>query len=182
MANLSISVHFKMPRSQYIHKSMLLRGVKMPPPALNLADIEATKGRAYNSGRSYGGAPLRNDHYNGRGRGGRIDYADARPYPYPPQVNPGFAPQAALGNYHPPPMRGWAQPPSGPSPPYGNPPYGYPQPPGNFAYAQAPAPPPPHNYQNSYHDGNHRNQNPSTNYQGPITDGRYSGQTERNGM
>lgn len=180
-ANLNISVHFKMPRSQYIHKSMLLRGVKIPPPALNRADIEATKGRANKSGRSYGGAPLRNDHYNGRGRGGRIDYADVRPHPYPPQVTAGFAPQAAPGNYHPPPMRGWAQPLSGPPSSYGNP-YGYPQPPGNFAHAQAPPPPPPHNYQSSYHDGNHRNQNPSNNYQGPTSDGRYGGQTDRNGM
>lgn len=155
---------------------MLLRGVKIPPPALNWADIEATKGRANKSGRSYGGAPLRNDHYNGRGRGGRIDYADVRPHPYPQQVNPGFAPQAIPGNYQP--MRRWAQPPSGPPPSYGNP-YGYPHPPGNFAHAQAPPPPP---YQNSYHVGNHRNQNPSNNYQGRVTDGRYGGQTERNGM
>lgn len=175
-----------MPRSKHIHKSMLLRGVKFPPPALNRADIEATKGRANKSGRSYGGAPLRNDYYNGRGRGGHIDYNDSRPHSYPPQVNPGFAPQAAPGNYHggppPPPMRGWAQPPSGPPPSYGNAPYGYPPPPGNFGYAPALPPPPPHGYQNSYHDGNYRNQNPSNNYQGPIPDGRYGGQNERNGM
>lgn len=175
-----------MPRSQHIHKSMLLRGVKFPPPALNRADIEATKGRANKSGRSYGGAPLRNDHYNGRGRGGHIDYADSRSHSYPPQGSPGFAPQATPGNYHggppPPPMRGWAQPPSGPPPSYGNPPYGYPPPPGNFGYAQPLPPLPQHGYQNSYHDGNYRNQHPSNNYQGPIPDGRYGGQNERNGI
>lgn len=50
-----------MPKSNHIHKSMLLRGIKFPPPALNAADIEATKGRAARSGRSNGGVPLQGD-------------------------------------------------------------------------------------------------------------------------
>jgi 5'-3' exoribonuclease 2 len=55
------SVHYDMPKSGHIHKSMLLRGVKFPPPALNPADIEATKGRAARSGRSNAGVPLQGD-------------------------------------------------------------------------------------------------------------------------
>ena len=50
-----------MPKSNHIHKSMLLRGVKFPPPALNAADVEATKGRAARSGRSNAGVPLQGD-------------------------------------------------------------------------------------------------------------------------
>ncbi|KAH8684782.1 exoribonuclease 2 [Tricladium varicosporioides] len=61
----SISVHYEMPKSKHIHKSMLLRGVKFNAPALNASDIEVTKGRAAKSGRSHGGVPLQGD---GRGR------------------------------------------------------------------------------------------------------------------
>ncbi len=175
-----------MPRSKNIHKSMLLRGVVLTPPALNRADIEATKGRANKSGRSHGGAPLRSDSGNGRGRGGQIDYADSRPYPHPAHSNPSFPTQGAPGNYRggpppPPPMRGWAPPP----PSFGNSPYGYPPPPSNFGYVQPLPPPPPHGHHNNFHDGNYRNQFPinhsNNNYQGPPPDGRYNGQNERNG-
>ena len=62
------SVNYEMPKSTHIHKSMLLRGVKSPAPKLDNADIEATRGRANHSGRSYGGAPLRGGY---RGKGGR---------------------------------------------------------------------------------------------------------------
>ncbi|PBP17918.1 5'-_3' exoribonculease Dhp1 [Diplocarpon rosae] len=61
----SISVHYEMPKSKHLHKSMLLRGVKFNAPALTLSEVEETKRKASNSGRSYGGAPLRG---NGRGR------------------------------------------------------------------------------------------------------------------
>ncbi|MCJ1353283.1 MAG: 5'-3' exoribonuclease 2 [Icmadophila ericetorum] len=64
----SISVNYEMPKSTHIHKSMLLRGVKFPTPVLEYADIEATRSRASQSGRSYGGAPLRGN-YRGRGGG-----------------------------------------------------------------------------------------------------------------
>lgn len=69
---------------------MLLRGVQFGPPVLNRGDIEIIKGRAHRSGRSYGGAPLQGDHGNGRGRGGQIQYAEPRPNPFAPYINPNF--------------------------------------------------------------------------------------------
>lgn len=190
----SISVHYEMPRSAYVHKSMLLRGITFAPPALDRADIEATKSRANRSGRSHGGAPLRGDYGNGRGRGGQVNYADSRPNPFAAHINPGFPPHGLPGNYRggppPPPMGGWAPPPPGsedfrrgPPPPansYGNPPYGYPPPSQNFTFGRPP-PPPPHNYNNGHHDGNYGNQPPNPSYYGPPQDGRYGFNNDRNG-
>jgi len=110
----SISVHYAMPKSRHIHKSMLLRGVKLPPLALTQADIEATKGRARNSGRSYGRAPFQGGQ-NGRGRGrGRGDFnyaADSRPNPFAAHIMPGYGlPGGALhhsGNGLPQSRGGW---------------------------------------------------------------------------
>lgn len=65
----SLSVHFEFPSSSHTHKSMLLRGVKPPPPALDRHDIEDLKGKSQRGGRSYGGVPLR-----GGGGRGRINY------------------------------------------------------------------------------------------------------------
>ncbi|PQE27507.1 5 -3 exoribonuclease 2 protein [Rutstroemia sp. NJR-2017a BBW] len=65
----SISVHYEMPQSKHIHKSMLLRGVELGKPVLNQSDIEMTKSRAARSGRSHGGVPLSGD---GRGRNSAI--------------------------------------------------------------------------------------------------------------
>lgn len=48
-----------MPPSSHTHKSMLLRGAKLPPVALTRSDIEIMKGKARRGGRSYGRAPLR---------------------------------------------------------------------------------------------------------------------------
>ena len=81
-----------MPRSNNIHKSMLLRGVHFPPRTLDRSDIEATKTQASRSGRSFGGAPLRGGHSNGRGRGGQMNYANDRPNPFAPYVDPQFVP------------------------------------------------------------------------------------------
>ncbi|KAJ9667595.1 5'-3' exoribonuclease 2 [Coniosporium apollinis] len=67
----SISVHYEMPKSTHIHKSMLLPGVKFPPPALDRSDIEGTRARASRSGRSYGGAQFNNNDFNGGARPGR---------------------------------------------------------------------------------------------------------------
>ncbi|KAI1004139.1 5'-3' exoribonuclease 2 [Podosphaera aphanis] len=61
----SIAVHYEIPKSNHTHKSMLLRGVKLPTPTLTHSDIENTKGKAARSGRNHGGAPLAGD---GRGR------------------------------------------------------------------------------------------------------------------
>lgn len=73
-----VSVHYEMPKSGHIHKSMLLRGVKFPKPALNQSDIEATKTRAAGrggrggfGGNNYGGASHRG---NGRDNRGRESY------------------------------------------------------------------------------------------------------------
>lgn len=184
---------------------MLLRGIKFAPPALDRVDIEATKSRASRSGRSHGGAPLRGEYGNGRGRGGQVNYADSRPNPFAAHVNPGYPPQGMPGNYRggppPPPTGGWAPPPPGsedfrrgPPPPansYGNaPPYGYAPPSQNFNHGRPPPPPPPpphsyhtppHNYHNGHHDSNYGNQFPSPNYYGPPPDGRYGAHNDRNG-
>lgn len=109
---------------------MLLRGVKFAPPALDNADIQATKSRAQHTGRSFGGAPFRG------GRGGRMNYGgdrgggdrgsdrggDNRPNPFAAHLDPkfmpggnpaaipsGWAPPSASGNFSrgpPPPPRG----------------------------------------------------------------------------
>ncbi|MCJ1284596.1 5'-3' exoribonuclease 2 [Xylographa opegraphella] len=104
----SISAYYEMPRSQYVHKSMLLRGVKLAPAALDRADIEATKGRANRSGRSYGGAPLRGNNGSARGRGS-FDYSNPRPNPFAEYINPGFTPPGIVsyGQRHPQSSRDW---------------------------------------------------------------------------
>lgn len=90
------SVNYTIPKSAHIHKSMLLRGVKFATPMLNSADVRAVKGRAQNSGRSFGGAPFR-----GGGRGGRMDYGGnrgggdqgpGRPNPFAAHLDPRFMP------------------------------------------------------------------------------------------
>lgn len=120
-----------MPRSNHIHKSMLLRGVKLLPPALDRADIEATKGKANRSGRSFGGAPLRDDYGNGNVRGrGQISYADSRPNPFAAHINPNYPPPNMSSN------------PRGPLP--SHPPSAWlPQPPGAQAFRRGMPPPPP---------------------------------------
>ena len=140
-----------MPRANYVHKSMLLRGLKPAPPVLDRADIEATRGRANYSGRSFGGAPLRGN--GGRGRGGHINYADQRPNPFAEHLNPGYSPQGGnhagpppLSNYAPPsnrvppPRNGYydAAPPTFPHGYYGGPP----PPPPNLHYPRGPPLPP----------------------------------------
>ncbi|RDW72059.1 hypothetical protein BP5796_08093 [Coleophoma crateriformis] len=164
----SITVFYEMPTSNHIHKSMLLRGVKFPSPALTQSDIEATKGRASKSGRNHGGAPLQG---NGRGRnsfnyaspnnngghqGGNSNYSNNQhgnsygsqgPYnghqysaPPPP---PGYGGGGGYG-------RGGSN--------YGNghngnqysQPQPYPPPPGMAGFARGPPPPPPPGYGGSH--------------------------------
>ncbi|KAK3997076.1 exoribonuclease 2 [Cladorrhinum sp. PSN332] len=68
----SLVVHYEFPASAHQHKSMILRGVKLPTPALDRSDIEALLSKGRNAGRSFGGVPLNN---SGRGgRGDRINY------------------------------------------------------------------------------------------------------------
>ena len=175
-----------MPQSTHVHKSMLLRGVDFGAPALDRSDIEATKGRANRSGRSYGGAPLRGDHGNGRGRGGQINYADSRPNPFAAHINPAFPPQGIPDSYR---GRqpssasgGWAPAPGGPDsfrqgppamPSYGGPPYGYPPPPHSMNHGRPPTPSQPSHYHHNPH-ANHLNQYARNGgYHAPTSDGRY---------
>ncbi|KAL8835592.1 MAG: hypothetical protein Q9176_006806 [Flavoplaca citrina] len=181
-ADHSISVHYEMPKSSHVHKSMLLRGVKPAPPTLNGEDIEATKRAAAHSGRSFGGAPLRG---NGRGRGSsrgnggggsQINYGDNRPNPFAAHVKPGYAPPPPphlQGGRGPPPMppHGWVPPPPGAQyDGYGPPPRpgfnDFHHPPPMNGYHRGPPPPP----GNSYYAGNPGYGPP------PPQDWRYSGQ------
>ncbi|TIA19528.1 hypothetical protein D6C81_04656 [Aureobasidium pullulans] len=66
----SITVHYVMPPTNTVHKSMLLPGLKPPNPVLDYSDIESTRQASQKSGRQFGGAPLY-DQSSGRGR---IDY------------------------------------------------------------------------------------------------------------
>ncbi|KAI9931935.1 5'-3' exoribonuclease 2 [Aspergillus wentii] len=120
----SLTVNYEIPKSSHIHKSMLLRGVKFPTPALDNGDIQATRSRAQHSGRSFGGAPFR-----GRG-GGRMDYGAGRPNPFAAHLDPGFQP----------PGGGAQQMPSGWAPPV----------PGMGGFSRGPPPPPRGGYRGSY--------------------------------
>ena len=121
---------------------MLLRGLKLPAPVLDRSDIEATKARASHSGRSFGGAPLRGG--GGRGRGGKINYADSRPNPFAEHLNPDFGPPGTGFRGQPPFVnntysRGAPAQSSG---------YNPPPPPARNGYQNAPAP-----AINGYHNG-----------------------------
>ncbi|KAK0635112.1 XRN 5'-3' exonuclease N-terminus-domain-containing protein [Bombardia bombarda] len=74
----SLRIHYEFPSYEHEHKSMLLRGLKMPKAALDRSDVEILKGKSQKSGRSYGGVPLngRNGYHNGRG--GSINYGPDR--------------------------------------------------------------------------------------------------------
>jgi 5'-3' exoribonuclease 2 len=116
MSNLIISVHYDMPRSAHVHKSMLLRGVKFPTPALNQEDIQATKGRAANAGRNPGGYSQRGGH-GSRGRGGGSqNYGNHSSNSYPRQQQSSsrqaYGNQPAYNQY-PAPPQGWQPPPPG---------------------------------------------------------------------
>ncbi|KAI4861390.1 exoribonuclease Dhp1 [Hypoxylon rubiginosum] len=118
----SLTVYYEIPTSGHDHKSMLLRGVQMPTPALNHSDKEELRGKMRNSGRSHGGAPLGRQSYDGNRRG-RMNYGPDsrrdRPDRPPPYQN-------GYNNSYPPvPPPGWAPPPPG-LPGFGN---GFPPPP-----------------------------------------------------
>ncbi|KAK2810103.1 5'-3' exoribonuclease 2 [Emmonsiellopsis sp. PD_5] len=155
----SISVLYDMPKSMYNHKSMLLRGVKPNPPALDKSDIEVTKNKAQRSGRSFGGVPFG----NGRGRG-RMSYAadrpaNDRPNPFAAHIAPGFAPPPHMGG--PPP--GWVPPPGLAAGSYG-------PPPGFDRHQQPPHQQPPRgrggysSYQSNYRGQHHQSYNQPREY------------------
>lgn len=122
----SISVYYEMPKSKYLHKSMLLRGVIFPPEALTQSDKEQTKGRAARSGRNHGGVPLRGD---GRGRDS-FNFA-----PSGQNGQQSYRPNNYNGNNYPPPRSGWKPPLPDVAARFGGPP---PPPPGYGSYGQAP--------------------------------------------
>ncbi|KAI9674113.1 MAG: 5'-3' exoribonuclease 2 [Caeruleum heppii] len=171
----SISVHYDVPRSEHIHKSMLLRGVKFGPAALDHADIEATKNRARNTGRSYGGAPLRSDsgRGRGRGRGGGFNYAVPSPHSFgsgpPPPPPPGMG-YGAPGGHGPPPPAYHGRPDNfarwGPPPP---------PPPGMGGYGGPPPPPPGTGY------GYHGSSGPGQYSAPPPRGGYYDDRSGSNG-
>ncbi|KFA53243.1 hypothetical protein S40293_04716 [Stachybotrys chartarum IBT 40293] len=125
----SVSVYYDMPATGHTHKSMLLRGVKMPEPALTRSDIEVIQGRANRSGRSHGGVPLGRYNENGRhepvhyGRGGGRGYGNRGRGGYPRQDS------------YQPPNYGSAPPPSW-----------LPPPPGAQGFGMGVPPPPPPTY------------------------------------
>ncbi|KAL9612530.1 MAG: hypothetical protein Q9167_002869 [Letrouitia subvulpina] len=181
----SISVFYEIPKSSHVHKSMLLRGVRPPPPILTREEFEATKSRASNSGRSFGGAPFGRFRNNSRDRGGQINYADSRPNPFVSHLDPGFQPPPLpswkyshkQGPPAPAPMAGWSPPPPqfggypnqpGHIPPPG---YGY-GPPGHYGGPLPPPPPPP---SNEYFGFNQVQQPSHDPYRGPPPDRRYGG-------
>ncbi|KAI6084353.1 exoribonuclease Dhp1 [Hypoxylon rubiginosum] len=118
----SLMVYYEIPASGHDHKSMLLRGAKMPTPALNGSDKQELRGKMRGSGRSYGGAPLGRGGYDGNRRGGRMNFGPDsrrdRPDRPPPYQN-------GYNNSYPVPPPGWAPPPPG-FPGFGN---GLPPPP-----------------------------------------------------
>lgn len=180
-----VSVHYEMPRSNHIHKSMLLRSVKLPTRALDQSDIEGTKSRAARSGRSHGGAPLRGDG-GFRGRDS-FNYAGSNSYSRSQNLN-----QQSHSGYndynnhnYPPPQTSWQPPPPGvagfargpPPPPPGS--YGaYPHTqsyqaqtrPPNYG-SQHPPPMPQFGYDAAYDHRNKNNGRP--NYGPPPSNGRY---------
>lgn len=144
--------------SNHVHKSMLLRGVKFPKPALNEGDKEATRGRATRGGRSHGGAPLRGG-YNQGGRGrDSFNYApQGDSYSRPPQQRPYGGQNGYNGSqqyqsqsqgWQPPPpgLAGFASGPPPPPPGYGGHPQQFPGqrqqsgPPGTYGNQYNPSP------------------------------------------
>lgn len=150
----SVSILYDFPQTSQTHKSMLLRGVNLPKPALTHSDIEVIRGKANRGGRSYGGAPL--------GRGGH-----GRGMHYGPGMS---APRGGHYGQH---NNGYGPPPHGSIPP----------PPGGpgFGIGVPPPPPPAGHY---YNNNNNRHQEYNRGgYQGynqqrgpPPSQGAYQGQ------
>jgi 5'-3' exoribonuclease 2 len=146
----SVKVYYDMPTSTHTHKSMLLRGVKMPAPVLTRSDIEVIRGKTNRSGRSYGGAPL-----------GRFNHNTGQREPMHYGPRDGSGPRHGQGG------RGYGGA-GGYAPPYPGPPPGqswYPPPPGAAGFGMgAPPPPPP--------PGHYSGGGPGGGYQGGYNDNR----------
>ncbi|KAH8903938.1 hypothetical protein BR93DRAFT_930531, partial [Coniochaeta sp. PMI_546] len=140
-----------------MNKSMLLRGVKMPAPALDGTDIAMLKGKGQRAGRSYGGVPLdgRNN-YNNRGGGRQFNYGPGGPRPrhdragrgpsqYPSSTGTGYQ---GRDSYQPP-APSWQPPPPGVA---------------GFGVGMPPPPPPPAYVQGGSHYGDGYGQNYAQGY------------------
>ncbi|GME37229.1 5-3 exoribonuclease 2 [Neofusicoccum parvum] len=130
----SISVHYEMPKSTNIHKSMLLRGVKFPKPALSQDEILSVRSRAENNNRRGGG--------HGFGGGGRgfHSHNENRWNGGPPRGNRNNNGHNGRGGHH----HNNGGPPNGPNFNSNNPVAGFLNP--NFdpqAFIQRGGPPPP---------------------------------------
>ncbi|KAF6831678.1 GTPase-activator protein for Ras-like GTPase [Colletotrichum plurivorum] len=113
----SLSVWYSFPASSHPHKSMLLRGVKMPTAALDRSDIETLKSKSSRGGRGYGGAPFGRGGYNNGGHRDQFSYAPGggrgrqdRPPSYPGNGNYGRQSYPPAG---PPQGQSWQPPPPG---------------------------------------------------------------------
>ncbi|TPX15223.1 uncharacterized protein E0L32_004781 [Thyridium curvatum] len=187
----SLSVHYEIPSQSHGHKSMLLRGVKLPDVVLDRNDKEQLKSKTSRSGRNHGGAPFNNrGGYHGGGRNeGRNEpgyYGSSGSYARPQPSYGGRNDYNSRDQYSglpppPPPGSGWAPPPPG-YPGFG---MGHPPPPPpahlsggsdgrghnqswNQGYAGAyPPPPPPHRYpQTGYQQGYGRGSRAPSGYDG----------------
>ena len=131
----------------------------MPKTVLERADIEATKAKASNSGRSFGGVPFRGDR-NGGSRGGHINYADNQANPFATHLDPNFVPPPNFARDPPQPSgyaNGYNAPPprhnayhSGQAPPYREP---YNLLPPHASYGRNPGPS--QGYRGGYSSGYH---------------------------
>ncbi|KAK3315247.1 exoribonuclease 2 [Apodospora peruviana] len=200
----SLSVHYEMPTSSHTHKSMLLRGLKMPTPALDRSDIELLKSNANKSGRGYGGVPFgrsnsnrggrgqsfnygpgghgRNDN-RGNGRGGSYQQGNGNGYGNNNRYNNGPPPRQN-NSYAAPPPPNWQAGPPPPIPGYPGFGMGVPPPPpgvhmaggggGRYPPQGGYAPPPPPGYPAGGHQGGYQGQ-------GQGRGGGYQGQQNRGG-
>lgn len=109
----TMSLYYELPVSKNIHKSMLLRGVKLNPPTLSQADIEQAANRADRRGPSYGGAPLPRGNYRGGSRGWHRGSHNPTSHSYHSQgYGPPHQQQHSYGqSYGPPPRPGVIVPP-----------------------------------------------------------------------
>ena len=151
LTSFASRVCYQIPETTHGHKSMLLRGVRLPKPVLDRGDIENLKRTLESSGRSYGGAPLGNNGFGRGRRGDRISYAPRgvhsngyvgggqhyqSPQDTPPFSQPPYN-QQRQSFYPPPPPLSFQQ-----QQPWIPPPPGHP----NFGMGMPPPPPPPQSY------------------------------------
>lgn len=136
--NRALNVFYSLPPTKNAHKSMLLRGVRLPPPFLNHIELDIIRSKATNSGRSFGGAQFSRGNNSGRDRG-RYGSDSYHPPDFSYQSN--RAPMPHVGISPTPVLRGynqWSQPGTSWAPPTPIPPPVIGR--GGWAYAQPPPP------------------------------------------